>query len=442
MLRTIFVFGIVLIGVVYAFQGPFNILLFYLWYAYFRPEYWVWDPALVSSLNLSLVIGVVLLVSSLSALRSFRWSRQATLLVLFFLQSGISLLASEHFDWSLLWWTDFAKALIVSFLIAALVTDAKRYRLALMVIAYSLGLEAAKQGWAQMVLNTGATNNNPNPMLGDNNGVAAGMMMLIPLFIALAQTAKTFWERWLHRFFVVGVLYRGISTYSRGGFLAAVAVGLVLLWYSPRKIRAVLFVAALGWIVVAAMPQSFWDRMNTMTVSAESRDAVSEGRLSMWSVAVHMADARPLTGVGFNGFERSFSDYDTTRGAFGENRAVHSAWFGVLADMGYPGLVLFVLIVAGALHSSFRLSWRTRRHPAARDLRAYSSAMFASLVAYVVAMTFLSGQYLEMFWHLVGLSMALDAIRAGATSPVSVPAWQAPPAAQPMVVAGYGPVVR
>ena len=38
-------------------------------------------------------------------------------------------------------------------------------------------------------------NNNPIPFLGDNNGVALGVMMLVPLFGALAKTATRSWER-------------------------------------------------------------------------------------------------------------------------------------------------------------------------------------------------------------------------------------------------------
>src|SRR5689334_17676521 len=109
-----------------------------------------------------------------------------------------------------------------------------------------------------MVLNPGATNNNLHLMLGDNNGVAVGMMMLLPFFVALSQTATRTWERYLHRFFMIGVIYRGISTYSRGGFLAAAAVGLVMLWYSPHKIRALIVVSSLVVGATFLMPQRFW----------------------------------------------------------------------------------------------------------------------------------------------------------------------------------------
>ncbi|MEZ5320111.1 MAG: putative O-glycosylation ligase, exosortase A system-associated [Vicinamibacterales bacterium] len=406
MLRNVFVFLIIIVGAYFAFHGPFYALLFYLWNAYFRPESWVWDP-LIGQLNLSLTIGVYLILVSFNAIQNFRWSRQVVFVALFFLQSLVSLIFSEAPAWSQLWWIEFAKVQVVTLLITLLVNDRKKYRLTLVVIAYSLGLETAKQGWAQLLLNPGATNNNTSPLLGDNNGVAVGMMMLIPVFVALNQTARHRWERYLHNFFIVGVLYRGISTYSRGGFLAAGAMGLVLLWYSPKKIRMILSTVILAYTISLAMPQSFWDRMETITASDDARDSSSAGRLHFWTVAVRMANAKPFTGVGFNAFRRAFGRYDP-QGEWGDDRAVHSAWFGVLAEMGYPGLILMVTIIVGGLGSAWRIGRKARGDPALLDFRSYARAMQATLVAYVVGMTFLHGQYSEMFWHFVGLGVALE----------------------------------
>ena len=53
-----------------------------------------------------------------------------------------------------------------------------------------------------------------------------------------------------------------------------------------------------------------------------------------------MARAKPLTGVGFNGFRASYNTYDTTPGQYGEDRSVHSVWFGLLSEIGLPGAAL------------------------------------------------------------------------------------------------------
>ena len=74
-----------------------------------------------------------------------------------------------------------------------------------------------------------------------------------------------------------------------------------------------------------------------MTVSADQRNDVSEGRLYFWEVAFEMANANPILGVGHNSFMAAFNQYDTSNGQYGTRRAVHSSWMAVLADLGYPG---------------------------------------------------------------------------------------------------------
>ena len=60
MLRTLFVFGILGIGVPMALYQPFYALLLYLWWALFRPEFFVWFD--LAPYRLSLVLGIVLLL--------------------------------------------------------------------------------------------------------------------------------------------------------------------------------------------------------------------------------------------------------------------------------------------------------------------------------------------------------------------------------------------
>ena len=146
-------------------------------------------------------------------------------MLVFLAQTFISTMLSPAFGWSWVYWQDFAKSTIISVLIVTLVDDERKFRLVFSVIAFSLGLEAVKQGWAQMVLNPGAVNQNENAVLGDNNGVAVGMFMLVAILTALARTAATRKEKLIEQWAVVGVVYRGISTFSRGGFLAAAALG-------------------------------------------------------------------------------------------------------------------------------------------------------------------------------------------------------------------------
>ena len=424
MLRMVLVFVLIGVGVVVSVQGPFPALLFYLWNAYFRPESWTYG-GFVQSLKLSYLIGVYLVVRTALTLPDPQLNLRTGLIFLFAVQAVIGTVTTENPEWSHPFISDFGKVLLISYLLVVLLDDRKKFRIALLVIALSLGIECAKQGWANLFRAPGARNDNPIPFLGDNNGVALGTMMLMPLFGALAQTATRRWEKQAHRFIGVGVFLRGISTYSRGGFLAAGVLGVFSLLRSEKKVRTLVVVGAGALLVWSLMPARYWARMDTITVEEEEqRDLSAAGRLHFWSVAVDMAKAKPFTGVGLNGFTSAYPSYNTDP-RFGGQRAAHSTWFGVLADLGYPGLILFVSNLLLAVYSCWRVSKWSRGDPALRDLRIYANALITSMAVFAVAGTFLSSQYNEMLWHFVGLSAALHGIalreRAAATVPARVP---------------------
>lgn len=99
MLRTLFVLLLITGGVYYSLQGPFYALLFYIWYAYFRPEDWLWT-SFVSSLQLSHIIGLYLVLTSLLSRQRFVLNGKIGLILLFLLHTFLSTWFAEHFAYS------------------------------------------------------------------------------------------------------------------------------------------------------------------------------------------------------------------------------------------------------------------------------------------------------------------------------------------------------
>jgi hypothetical protein len=97
-------------------------------------------------------------------------------------------------------------------------------------------------------------------------------------------------------------------------------------------------------------------------------------------------------------------------GEFGGERSAHSVWFGVLGDLGYPGLILLLANLTFSFWSCWRVHRISRSRPPLRDLRIYANAIISALVVFCSSGTFLSAQYNEMAWHLMALSMALRLI--------------------------------
>jgi len=384
--------------------------MFYLWTAYFRPESWIWSNFLIGS-RLPLFIGIFLIISTLVTGVKLRFSLFAGLLALAAVQSLTSVLLSNYTNTIMPFWIEFIKAVIISYLITMLVDSEKKLRITLIVVSLSLGLEGAKQGWAQLVLNPGATNNNPHPMLGDNNGVAAGMLMLVPILAALYQTTERKLIKYGFAFLAIGVIYRALSTYSRGAFLAFLVMCLIYWLRSEHKIRTIFVVVLISALLLPVFPQAFWDRMNTITVDEdEDREGSSAGRIHFWGVAWEIAKDKPLFGVGHNAYKNAYNSYDFSRGRHGTGRAAHSTWFGILSEWGFPGMALFLGIYFYSIFLCVKTRSRCKNNPEYKSLMTYSNSIGISLVTYSVGATFLSAQYNEMLWHFFALAVACNQI--------------------------------
>jgi probable O-glycosylation ligase (exosortase A-associated) len=438
MLRTLFVLAIIAFGLRHVVRGPFYGVLLYLWVAYFRPEMWLWSDWL-HTINLSFYLGVFTLFWGVLSFQ-LRWDSRIALTLVLVLHSLISTLVSPYSQWSFPYWLDFAKSIAITWLVASLIDSVAKLRITLMVIAFSLGFECAKQGWVMLVLSPGLKNYNEVAFLGDNNGVAVGMPVLCAMFIALARTAITKKERWLHRFFAVGVLYRGIITYSRGGFVATAAMGLLYFIRSKRKLAAVVGMVVVAALIVPLMPSEFWGRMGSIKhvsqtpqergnlTKLESGDLDSAlSRMYFWGVAMDMANDHMFTGVGHNAFMKAYDRYDKSGGAYGKGRSVHSSWFGVIAELGYPGITLYLLVFMLAMFACHQARRLPPEAPDAAHLREYAIAIETALIVIAVGGSFVIFQYNEMLWHLVGLSIALHRLaheaRAHVPARMPVTSW-------------------
>lgn len=411
MLRSIFVLVLITIGSFYALQSAFYGLLFYIWVAYFRPESWVWSFEFFQSLNLSLWVGVYLVLRTIGASGDFTLDLRRSLLWLFMVIVMLATGLSSYVDMTSTFFQDFIKVLFITYLLSALANETSKIRLVLLVMALSLGFENAKQGWVNLILSPGSKNANPVVNLGDENEVALGLLMLTPVLFALARTATGKWAKWekrMHQFVGIGVAYRAISTYSRGGFISAGAMTLTYIARSKHKLRTTAAAAVLSAAVLSVLPSAFWDRMATIRpVEGAEMEASAASRPHFWAVAVAMTADHPLLGVGVLGFQVAYNDYDFSGGRFGRNRSVHSSWFGVLADLGYSGFVVYLMMLVLAMLATQRVVKLARQPGVPPELGDYALAIQTGLVVYIVGGSFVTFQYREILWHYIGLSIAM-----------------------------------
>ena len=405
MWRTIIVVVLIIIGIAASFYGSFNALMFYLWIAYFRPESWIWSNW-VTGLNLSLIVGIFLLISTFITNVKFKFTLFAGLLSMVAVHSLTSSLFSDYSNVAFYYWTEFIKVVAISYLITMLVRSEKDFKITLIVISLSLGMEGAKQGWVQLILSPGTVNNNTHASLGDNNDVAVGMLMIVPVLFALYQTAERKLIKYGFAFLAIGVIYRALSTYSRGGFLTFFTMCIIYWFRSQHKIRTLFVVVLISILLLPLFPQKFWDRMDTITASGEEREGSAAGRLYFWKIGFEMAQNYPLFGIGHNAYREAYDAFDNSGGLYGTKRSVHSAWFGIMSEWGFIGFILFLGIYAYCLFLCSQVRSRCKNNPELISFQIYASCIETSLIAAFVGITFLPFQYREILWHFFALAVA------------------------------------
>jgi probable O-glycosylation ligase (exosortase A-associated) len=427
-MRVIFVYTIIAFGALYSLKGPFQALLFYLWIAYFRPDYWIGYTQLIWQLNLSFIVMMVLLGSTIVTGQRLRFGIGPILMGLFLADSYLSVQLSTEPEYGWVFWRMFAPSIVSAYLIVVLVTSEERLRQVFLVIMASLAFEGAKQGWAQFLIDPGGRNYNEHAMMGDNNGVAVAMFMLVPIVIALAKTASTKAERNLHRFLAFGLLYRGVVTYSRGGFLSCAGLALHTLFRSKQKFAAAMAIVVAVLVIAPVLPQAFWNRMHTIPIDAgqiedpDSTDKSIRSRIHFWKVALMMVQDHPLTGVGFATFNAVYDDYDFRYGQFGQKRSVHSVWFAALAEMGIPGFLILLTLLVYGLRACRRARRLGKLRPDCASLAIWGNAIEAALFVFAIGGTFVIFNN-EMLWHYLALAAVLDRLvteRLKAAAPESV----------------------
>lgn len=316
-------------------------------------------------------------------------------------------------------WKEFAKIMIAMFVTLMLVKSRERMHLLVWMIAISLGFYGIKGGLFTL-LHGGGNHvlGPPGSFLSDNNALAMALCTAIPLMRYLQLHSV---KKWVKvglgaSMFLTGVAVLG--TYSRGGLIALVIVAGMLLLKSRGRIAIALTLVLVGGMAVHFMPPQWVARMDTLH-HAEKTDS-GKTRIQSWEFSVNVALHRPVLGGGFNVYESDsmWAEYGPA-GAI--PRAVHSIYFKILGEQGFPGLFMFLALLALSWRNCMRVRKRTRADPKQRWAFDLASMIQVSLVAYIVGGAFLPLSYFSVSYQLFALTAVLwafcrkyEEVRAGA----------------------------
>ena len=191
-----------------------------------------------------------------------------------------------------------------------------------------------------------------NGVYANPNALAALMLLPLATVAALLKGERERWVRWAAMVGFVLIVAIIMVTQSRGAFLALSAgAGLAALGHR-RRLRAMVVMGVMGIAVLLLAPAPLLERLSGLRNLTSNRlDQVDpEGsafqRWEIWRVAGDVIADHPLTGVGMGAYPKVHERYarrgDYHPTARGE-RDSHNTFVTILAEMGWPGLILFTL---------------------------------------------------------------------------------------------------
>jgi O-antigen ligase len=141
----------------------------------------------------------------------------------------------------------------------------------------------------------------------------------------------------------------------------------------------------------------------------EGIDESAMGRIYAWEAAYKMALDNPVLGVGLDNFYYNYFFYSPHWD--GLNHAVHSTWFGVLAETGFIGLIVFLLFIYQLLKCARQtLTFIDGRADIPPYLRSMSLAVYSGLIGTFVSGTFLTQGFVWPIYILASLTIAVSQI--------------------------------
>lgn len=245
--------------------------------------------------------------------------------------------------------------------------------------------------------------------LADGNDFGWAMVTLLPFPFFLLVSRGGVTGRLLGAAAAIAAVAAIVGTGSRG---ATVAFGGATFYYwlilSKRKMLGAVVLAVVAAGVVALAPASYFDRMKSIARYSEDTSALA--RIRAWKAATAMALDHPL-GVGAGNFNSAYGRYYMPGNAYGWGArrwiSAHSVYFKILAEYGFPGLLLLLTIIGANLRYNHVSIRRMRARPdLPRGSERWPALINMGIVGYALAGLFLGGTAYPHIFVLTGLTVS------------------------------------
>lgn len=423
-----FLFGLIALG----FRRPF---LFVLAYAYVdivspqRLSYYLLNAIPVSLICFALALGGWLLTDDK---RGLRVAPRQWLMIILLAWTGYTTLNADFPMEALTKWDWVWKAMVFAiFLPLTLKTKLRIEALILYMVlcAASIiitgGIKTAISGGGYGSLNLMVDNNSG---LYEGSIISAVAIAIIPIILWLTKFGTIFPPDWRVRVFAGALIFAclliPVGTQARTGLICILVLGVLTLRTTKRRVLYLSLVGIAGLIAVPLLPSSFTNRMNT--IETYQADTSASTRLAVWAWTWDYVQEHPFGG-GFEAYRQNrltfqLSDVQEIGGhatvsettATDAGRAYHSAYFEMLGEQGFPGLVLWLLLQLSGLIGMEKLRRDHRDTVEDTWIAPLATALQHAQIIYLVGAAFVGIAFQPFIFMLIGVQIALvEHVRRG-----------------------------
>lgn len=317
--------------------------------------------------------------------------------------------------------TNFSKVLLTGFVVIAAIRRGHDMYLFVWAYVISCGV-LVWMGWFVFGLSTrgSAVARLGNLYTYDANDVGLVLLVGLPLSLLTFESSGRL-GKLVSLFVLLGISATVARSGSRGAFLGFIAVilALLVLMKTVSIGKRVITVAAVVLALVLATGPGYWTQMSTMLSPKDDYNwTKNDGRKAITKRGLGYMMQYPLFGLGIGNFARAEcmisekAEYHIA-GTGIKCSPPHNTWIQVGGELGFPGLLLWTMLVLGGIVGMNRLrrllprSWLNGDREG-RFLYRASLYFPVAMIAFAVTSTFLSFAWIDIVYILAGFMAGLS----------------------------------
>jgi len=248
-------------------------------------------------------------------------------------------------------------------------------------------------------------------MYENHNDYTFIIIMVLPFAYLFLRLARARLAKLLLLALIVACMVGVVLSLSRGGILALVLEGALILGLTTTGKRRVLAIVVLALIGSVAVIHQFTAREENQRGLYTEADAANS-RYELWRAARSMIVARPILGIGSRRFKEFSQDYGEISHD-NRGKVAHNTYMEVAADTGILGFGSFMLMLRGIFRSVRGVRLGDARGDGLVEIRL---ATFISLCAIMFRSLLDAKAYDWSFYVLavLGIATSILASRAAA----------------------------